>query len=400
MQEEAQVTRRRSVGWAWLLVPALIACGCSSQVAAKYVTHRPASPRPRTPSTTTPSSVPASTPSAVPTTVPTPVRPAMGWTEDLSTVPPGGGFTSLSCLSNTFCIAAGGGTSGVPSEFATGSGVSESWDGAVWSAPSVYFPAPTTGPVNAPIVPAISCTSGPSCLIADGTLHASTGNGTDWGAPAPMTSGTTGAASSAALSCPSPGNCAFVDATGEAAVLRQGTWQTSSLKATSAAGRVGVSCPTDSQCTAIVGSSLLAWNGSDWSQSSVPWTGSPFSGAQGAGSRGSAISCPSTNLCVLVSGTGASTITDGNTWSTDDAVDPRGGLDSISCPTTSLCIAADAAGSVVAWNGTSWSTPEQVIPQAIEYPGLGTSVSCPSDRFCLVLNGDGDYATYSGSLFP
>ena len=79
----------------------------------------------------------------------------------------------------------------------------------------------------------------------------------------------------------------------------------------------------------------------------------------------------------------------------------KGGLDEPRAKAAaSFCIAADQAGSVVAWNGTSWTPPEQVIPQAIEYPGLGTSVSCPSDRFCLVVNGDGDYATYSGSLFP
>ena len=73
-----------------------------------------------------------------------PGRPR-GGAPALTTLPPGGGFTSLSCISDTFCIAAGGGTSGDPSELTAGSGVAESWDGASWSDPSVYFPARPTG---------------------------------------------------------------------------------------------------------------------------------------------------------------------------------------------------------------------------------------------------------------
>ena len=354
-------------------------------------------------------------PSAVPTTVPAPVRQAPGWTEPLTALPPGGGFTSLSCLSDTFCIAAGGGTSGDPSELTTGSGVTESWDGAAWSEPSVYYPAPAVGPVTAPVLPAVDCTSGPSCLIADGSGHVSAGNGTDWSdptampAPPSMPSNPADPGSghpesrSVAVSCPSPTFCAFVDNTGQTDEMENGTWQapqsfgtpdgagaTVSLYQT---GRVGVSCPTSSACTAVVGASVLVWNGSTWTEQPSPWTASLAGGT----SDPTAISCATTSVCAIVNGTGVSMGDPEGPWSGEDTVDPAGGLDSISCPSTTFCLAADEGGSVITWNGTTWSAPQPVIPSATEYPGIGTFVSCPTAQFCMVMNGDGDYATYSGS---
>jgi len=354
-------------------------------------------------------------PSAVPTTVPAPVRQAPGWTEPLTALPPGGGFTSLSCLSDTFCIAAGGGTSGDPSELTTGSGVTESWDGAAWSEPSVYYPAPALGPVTAPVLPAVDCTSGPSCLIADGSGRVSEGNGTDWSDPTalptppsmpsdPADPGPGHPESrSVAVSCPSPTFCAFVDNTGQTDEMENGTWQppqsfgrpdgAGATVALYQAGRVGVSCPTSSACTAVVGASVLVWDGSSWAEQPLPWTASLVPGA----SDPTAISCATTSVCAIVNGTGVSMGGAESSWSAEDTVDPGGGLDSISCPSTTFCLAADEGGSVITWNGTTWSAPQPVIPAATEYPGMGTFVSCPTAQFCMIMNGDGDYATYSGS---
>ena len=64
-------------------------------------------------------------------------------------------------------------------------GRAESWDGATWSAPSVYF-GPATGAVtsqDAPRRPAVTCTTGPFCVIVDGSDHVSNGDGTNWIAP-------------------------------------------------------------------------------------------------------------------------------------------------------------------------------------------------------------------------
>ncbi len=413
------MARRWTAWWACIPTVALLVGGCSSQAPFRpTATHRPV-PSPHGSATTSPPA-PATTapPSAVPTTVPAPVRQAPGWAEHLTTLSPGGGFTSVSCLSDTFCIAVGGGTSGDPSELTVGSGVTESWDGAAWSLPSVYDPAPAEGPVTGPVLPAIDCTDGPLCVITDGSLHLTSGNGTDWATTVPMPSAPVlvpnpddpgsghPESRSADVSCPSPGFCAFVDNTGQAFVLEHDSWLTPQSFGVPGgsgtpvslyqAGRVGVSCPTTSSCTAVVGSSVLTWNGSAWAEAPAPWTSSVVSGP----SDPTAISCPTTSLCAVVNGTGVVMGWPGGAWSADQSIDPQGGLDSISCPTATFCVAADETGSVVTWNGMAWSLPVQVIPNATEYPALGTSVSCPTAQFCLVINGDGDYATYSGSSFP
>jgi hypothetical protein len=357
----------------------------------------------------------------VPTTVLAPIRQAPGWASQLTTLPPGGGFTSVSCLSNTFCIAVGGGNSGGSSALTTGSGVTVSWDGAAWSEPSVYYPAPASGPVGAPVLPAITCTSGPSCVIADGSGHLSVGNGTDWSAPMavpaapplPVNPNDPGpdqnGSQSTALSCPTPSFCAVVDNTGQAYTLNDGVWGHPESYGIPAgpggsggsgggnvslyqAGRVGVSCPTSSDCTAVVGSAILDWNGSSWSQEQSPWTSTLATGSTDP----TAIACPTTSWCAVVNGSGVSVRTDGGPWSAEQTIDPEGELDSISCPSASFCVAADQAGGVVSWNGSGWSAPVRVVPEASEYPGIATTVSCPSRSFCMVLNSDGDYATYAG----
>ena len=294
--------------------------------------------------------------------------------------------------------------------------MAQSWDGASWSDPAVYFPDPANGPVTAPVLPAVSCTSGPSCVIADGSGHVSTGDGTTWSVPSPMPpapswpsnpadpgAGHPGSRS-AALSCPSPAFCAAVDNTGQAFAFEGGTWRPpQSFGVLGAAapspalyqqGRVGISCPTSSSCTAVVGNSVLDWNGSSWTQQPAPWTTS-LAGLRAYGHR------LSHHVAVLHRerdrGLGRPP---GRPVVGPGAVDGNGQLDSISCPSATFCLASDASGSVVTWNGATWSGPNRVIPAAAEYPGIGTTVSCPSPEFCMVLNSDGDYATYSGSATP
>ena len=398
----------------------LVGCGCSAQSSAtgSQSTQSTVHPKTRSADTTATTSPPSPTttgpPSVVPTTVPAPDVQPPGWSSTLTALPPGGGFTSVSCISDTFCVAVGGGASGGGS-LTAGSGVAVSWDGAAWSDPVVYYPDPATGAVTAPVLPAIACTSGPSCVIVDASGHVSYGDGTTWSPPAAVAAspglpanpadpgpGRTGSRD-AALSCPVASVCAFVDNTGQAYMLRHGTWfppqsfgepggTASSDVALYQPGRVGVSCPDSSSCTAVVGANVLDWNGSTWSDEPAPWTSSLVSGA----SDPTAISCPTPGQCLIVNGSGFSVRSPGTGWSTEQTVDPHGQLDSLSCPTTSFCMAADEGGWVITWNGSAWSSPVQILPGATDYPGIGTFVSCPSSQFCMVMNSDGDYATYAG----
>jgi hypothetical protein len=393
---------------------ALVATSCAAPSATRPVILHPKSPAPdvATPSTaSTTSTTPVS--SAGPTTSVSPLAPVPGWSAPLTTLPPGGGFTSVSCISDTFCIAAGGGANDADTLATAGSGVTVSWDGAAWSAPSVYFPAPGAGPPTAPLLPAIACTGGPLCVIVDGSDHVSSGDGTNWSPPSPLPvsaailqgnpadpgAGRAGSRD-AAVTCPDPTFCAAVDNTGHAASLVDGNWSDPSSFGTNGValyegGLVGITCATSSMCRAVVGTAVLDWDGGGWSQEPSPWTSSLPPGAPGA-PEAAAIGCPTTTLCAIVSGTGLSVDEPGQPWTPPRTIDPEGGLDSISCPTATFCMAADEHGSVLQWNGGAWSAPAQVLPAATDYTGDPTSVSCPDDRFCIVVNGDGDYATYSG----
>jgi hypothetical protein len=379
-------------------------CTARSSTSPAVAHHRP--PR-SAPATSVPVTGTSLAPSAAPTTAPVPIQPVPGWTAALTSLPPGGGFSSLSCISDTFCVAVGGGTDDDSAASTTGAGVTVSWDGAAWSEPSVYFPVPPGGTVIAPVLPAISCTAGPSCTIVDGSGHVSTGDGTNWSAPTPLVAAPVPAANPAdpgpghagsrtsSIACPTPAFCTVADNTGHTFTARNGTWVAPQAFGNSPtvslyqAGRIGVTCLGSSFCTAVVGASVLDWDGTTWSQEPTPWTTTPVAGP-------TAVACPSTRLCAIVAGPSLWIRNGPAGWSPAGTIDPGGVLDAIACPTASFCLAADTAGKVLTWNGSSWSAPRQVIPTAVQYTGPGTSVSCPTARFCMVLNGDGDYATYSG----
>ena len=404
---------------------AAAACGTSTTpVAASRSVglQLPISPDASPPTTTTTTSLPPATTVPPTASVPVAIAAAPGWSVPLATLSPGGGFTSVSCISDTFCIATGGGTNQSDASGTAGAGLTESWDGQSWSDPSVYFPPPA-GSIPAPIMPAITCIGGPFCAIVDGSGFVSNGDGTNWITPVALKPAPALAANpadpgaghpgsrQAAVSCTSNKFCVIVDNTGDAFAWENGSWLTpqafgsgtNETTALYASGRVGVSCPSRSACTAVIGTAVLDWNGRAWSQEPAPWSATLPGSSGSSGSSGStavngdptAIACPSTTLCAIVNGPGVSYRNGSSAWSPVQSVDPGGTLDSISCPGASFCMAADANGSIVTWNGSGWAAPIRVIPVATNYTGIGTSVSCSSRHFCMVINGDGDYATFS-----
>ncbi len=407
-----RTTTQRLAGVSGALV-ALLVTACSSPSPTRAVILHPRNPAPdAAPPSSTPSATTA--PSPVPTTSPSPVTPVPGWSAPLTALPPGGGFSSVSCISDTFCIAAGGGAGDADALGTTGSGVTVSWDGAAWSDPSVYYPAPAIGQPTAPLLPAIACTDGPLCVIVDGSDQVSSGDGTNWAPPSPLPtasallqgnpvdpgSGHPGSRD-AAVTCSGPTFCAAVDNTGHAESLVAGSWVDAGAFGTEGValyegGLVGITCPTSSMCRAVVGTTVLDWDGTAWSQEATPWTTSVPAGSGGT-PQAAAIVCPSTTLCAIVSGTELWVDEPGQPWTPPQSIDPEGGLDSISCPTATFCMAADEHGSVLQWDGSGWSSPARVVPAATDYTGDPTTVSCSSDRFCMVINGDGDFATYSAA---
>jgi hypothetical protein len=303
-------------------------------------------------------------------------------------------------------VAAGGGTDGSTEPSTTGAGITVSWDGATWAQPSVYYPAPASGAVTAPVLPSISCTAGPSCTIIDGSGHVSTGDGTNWSSPAAITAAPGPAANpadpgpghagsrSGSIVCANHSFCAVVDNTGHTYAIRDGGWLAAQAFAEPAGGvslyqtgRVGVTCANSSFCAAVVGAAVLDWNGTTWSEEPIPWTATPPAGP-------TAIACPTTHLCAILAGSNL-WIRNGQAWTPSGTIDPGSVLDAIACPSTTFCMAADTAGKVLTWTGSTWSPPRQVIPAAVQYRDSGTSIACPTTTFCMVMNGDGDYATYA-----
>lgn len=402
--------RARSTALAAVLLAAVVTNGCSSSGAAPVRRSVPTT----APATTTTTSTTSTTlPSAVPTTTPTPVVPTVGWTRPVTALPPAGGITSLSCISDVFCLAAGGGSNEADAAGSTGPGAVAAWDGATWSSPTTYYPtAPGTAPP--PWLPAISCTGGPLCAVVDGSGHAVLGDGTTWSAPstlgvAPTTSpnpadpgpGHPGARS-AAVSCPTAQFCAYVDNTGHVATLHGTSWSTPQAMTVRVgtatvglfqSGRVGLSCADGSACTGIVGGTVLDWDGANWNVSAAPWGASATAGD-------TAVSCPAAGTCVAVHGSTASVRGPGSGWSVPRTIDSNGLLDSVSCPSVTVCAAADAYGDVLRMAGGVWGPAQKVVPTATAYTGDGTSLSCPSTQFCMVINGDGDYATYQAADPP
>ena len=388
-----------------IVLSAAVLSACGSPTSAPV---RRAVPTTVAPTTT---SAPTTTqPSAVPTTVPTPVVPAVGWSRPATALPPAGGFTSVSCISDVFCLAAGGGSDHADAADSSGPGAVAAWDGATWAPATTYY---ATGPGGSPPpwMPAIACTDGPLCAVVDGSGHTSLGDGTTWGAPSPLAAvvgpapdpsdpgpGRAGSRT-AAVACPTSRFCAYVDNTGHVATMSGTTWSAPEVFAsrggTSAValfqtGRVAVSCASASACTALVGDTALDWDGTAWSATPGPWGG--------AGAAGdTAVSCPAPGTCTAVHGGSVATRVPGGGWGAPRSIDAGGGLDAVSCPTTSVCVAADAYGNVLRSSGTTWGPAQKVVPTPSAYTGDGTSLSCSTEQFCLVITGDGDYATYQGA---
>ncbi len=386
-------------------VAALVAAGCSASTAPV----RRVVPTTTTAAPTTTSAPTTTLPSAVPTTVPTPVVAAVGWSRPATVLPPAGGFTSVSCISDVFCLAAGGGANQADAADSIGPGTVTAWDGATWGTPATYYPtAPGVAPP--PWLPAIACTDGPLCAVVDGSGHTALGDGTNWWPPSALAAAPVPAANpadpgpghadarTADVSCPSPTFCAYVDNTGHVATLQGTTWSAPQVFTTRVGsdtvdlfqyGRVGVSCASSTSCTALVAGTELDWDGTTWSATAGPWAS--------VTSGDTAVACPAAGTCTAVHGTSVSTRSPGTGWSAPRAVDPDGGLDAVSCPSSGVCVAADAYGDVLRSTDGTWGAPQKVVPTPTAYTGDGTALSCPTTQFCLVLTGDGDYATYQGA---
>lgn len=141
---------------------------------------------------------------------------------------------------------------------------------------------------------------------------------------------------------------------------------------------------------AALGAALLAGAGapSAWAQG----TWGAAAPVAPLGSYGMAVSCATTTWCMAVgagsAGGGVAAVwTAGAGWRRLGQVDSAQ-LTAVSCPSTTMCMAGDWSGNALMWNGTSWSAPVTVDGQG---PMLSLrAISCPSQSMCMGLRDNGD----------
>jgi len=286
----------------------------------------------------------------------------------------------VDCVSRTFCVAVGAGVPANPSETEP---LAEVWNGTTWTAQATITPAGT----KQASLTSVSCRSATQCTAVgwyernknNQLLLAERWNGSVWRTQTvPAPSGTTKnqlntVSCASATSCVAVGSQSAPNNAMVAEVWNGTTWtvQSPSEPSDGSLGLLnGVSCTAATACTAV-GTYLSSgdeislvefWNGSSWTQQSVP---NP-AGANATGLGG--VSCASAGLCVAVGGTNASgqsgfaEIWDGSAWTLSDTGQPsraeQSTLNAVSCPTVSNCTAVG-----------SWAASEQgeLVPFAAQY---------------------------------
>ncbi|HEX4435039.1 MAG TPA: hypothetical protein VH012_09410 [Acidimicrobiales bacterium] len=191
-------------------------------------------------------------------------------------------WQSISCPSQSFCMAGGGIFSGPNA----GAGVVAQWNGLVWTPLKVIDPDVPSQAKNQ--ISTMSCSGPKFCVAGDGNGRTLQWDGTKWFFPR-------------LLNLPD-----IVDS-------------------------FAVSCSSSSFCVALGADSseVVMWNGTKWRYHSGP------SFVDGYG----VVSCPSSKYCVAVSEDGEASSWSGRAWSRVQKVDPTSDdfFNGISCSPAGFC---------------------------------------------------------------
>jgi len=309
-------------------------------------------------------------------------------------------FASVSCVSPGTCEAVGN----YPNESGEIATLAESWTGTSW----VVQPTPATGSSQSQLK-AVSCSSASECIAVGESLPdtlTESWNGTRWSIVASPNPANSDGSALIAVSCTATTACMavgdYASSSGTYAPLAMSfngaswTIQPPLNPSTIDAGLFGVSCTSQSSCTAVGGSvstknpGLLlveVWDGSTWS------TQRPFQKRTALGSALDSVSCVSASFCMSV---GTDEIDDpiadiwnGGSWKSTPAPagNGGGGMFGVTCLTTTNCIAVggsaiatDTDGLAEQWNGKVWT-----IMQMPPGDGELESVSCTSATACIAI---------------
>jgi hypothetical protein len=296
----------------------------------------------------------------------------------------GGGLSSVSCSSSSFC------------EAVDGHGRAVRYNGSTWTAP---------GQIDAEVgLEAVSCPTEAFCMATGGRQHgyALAYNGSAWTAPSEIDP----EGNVNAVSCPTASFCVALTERyvekhelGYALTYKGGAWSAPSEIDTELALR-SVSCASENFCIAVGRHDALIYSNGSWGPPQQIYTeGNLWS-----------VSCVSSSFCVAVAehfgGFGPPTdgealVYDGSGWSAPTEIPrlPGHGWDdagTVSCTSVSFCMAIPRFdGAAAIFENGVWGAWDE-----LEINGGFSSVSCPSASFCVVVNGAGQVFTYSSPASP
>jgi hypothetical protein len=226
------------------------------------------------------------------------------------------GLGGVSCLSPSFCMAAGS-YSTSSSESGPVKSLTERWNGKKWA----IVPSPNSAGAVQTFLGAVSCTS-PSACTTTGEQHSATGivpavaerwNGTRWRIQStPKPSGSPGSFLPG-VACTSASSCTAVGArtdsegnpVGTLAERWNGTrWRIQPTPASPGGQLTGLACPAPAACTAVgftftpSGGIMLAerWNGTRWRIQPTPLLPAAHDISPPA------VACPARTACIAVGG--------------------------------------------------------------------------------------------------
>jgi hypothetical protein len=181
--------------------------------------------------------------------------------------------------------------------------------------------------------------------------------------------------------------CALAASAAVAQAAASFSWSAPAVADSSSTHTTAISCPSTGLCVAVDAGG------------NVVYTVTPASGGWSAplsvdsGHQLTAISCPTTSLCFAADNHGdiysSTAPTSAAGWTTSGDVDGTTPITGISCPSAALCVAVDATGHVL--GSTSPGTLTAGAWPVVDTDGSNplTGVSCPSTSLCAAVDNAG-----------
>lgn len=209
----------------------------------------------------------------------------------------------------------------------------------------------------------------------------------------------------AAISCPTTTLCVAVDNDGYAVTSHDPTsatptWSVPRLIDPTSSPVTGVSCPSTTLCvaTTINGYMIRSTNpAAETPTWSTPLMVDPVPDGTPPNWL-TAISCPSTTLCVAVDGQSNAVIStnpaaDDPVWTRSPARLTANFLASVSCASSALCVAVDEMGALAITTNPTAATPTWTAYANVDAARRFTGISCPSTTLCVAVDANGNAVT-------